>query len=73
MSPLHLRVLYLVCQGKARFGELVRAAPGLSGRVLTEQLRELADQALLRRIVEDGPPTRITYCPTGRGPSCAPR
>ncbi|MFI6511932.1 winged helix-turn-helix transcriptional regulator [Streptosporangium sp. NPDC050855] len=62
-----LQVLYLLCQGEARFSQLVRAVPGLSGRVLTERLRELADQGLVRRIVEDGPPTRITYCLTEQG------
>ncbi|MER6832040.1 helix-turn-helix domain-containing protein [Streptosporangium sp. NPDC000563] len=62
-----LQVLYLLCQGEARFSELARAVPGLSRRVLTERLRELADQGLVRRIVEDGPPTRITYCLTEQG------
>ncbi|MEV4249955.1 helix-turn-helix domain-containing protein [Streptosporangium canum] len=62
-----LQVLYLLCQVEARFSELARAVPGLSRRVLTERLRELADQGLVRRIVEDGPPTRIIYCLTEQG------
>ncbi|MEU7990575.1 helix-turn-helix domain-containing protein [Streptosporangium canum] len=62
-----LQVLYLLCQGEARFSELARAVPGVSRRVLTERLRELADQGLVRRVVDDGPPTRITYCLTEQG------
>jgi len=55
------RLIYLLCQGDARFSDLARALPGLSRRVLTERLRELADEGLIRRTVTGGPPTRITY------------
>ncbi|NBF00103.1 helix-turn-helix transcriptional regulator [Nonomuraea sp. KC401] len=62
-----LQLLYVLCQGEARFSELARAVPGLSRRVLTDRLRELADQGLVHRLVDEGPPTRISYRLTDQG------
>ncbi|MFB4294690.1 winged helix-turn-helix transcriptional regulator [Nonomuraea sp. ATR24] len=62
-----LQVLYVLCQGGARFSELSRAVPGLSRRVLTDRLRELAEQGLVQRLVGGGPPTRISYRLTDQG------
>lgn len=61
------QLLYLLCQGNARFSDLAHALPDLSRRVLTERLRELADEGLIHRTVTDGPPTRITYQLTALG------
>ncbi|AVT29658.1 hypothetical protein C6361_09310 [Plantactinospora sp. BC1] len=62
-----LDLLHVLGHGEARFRDLVEALPGISRRVLTERLRELADAGLLRRRVDPGPPTRISYLLTGRG------
>ena len=56
----------------ARFGELSRAVPGLSQRVLSERLRELADAGLLERHVDTGSPVSVTYSLTERGLGLAP-
>ncbi|GAA4593254.1 hypothetical protein GCM10023194_57130 [Planotetraspora phitsanulokensis] len=61
------QVLYLLCQREARFSDLAQAIPGVSRRILTERLRDLADQGLIRREVDGGPPTRITYALTEDG------
>ncbi|MBE1491952.1 winged helix-turn-helix transcriptional regulator [Plantactinospora soyae] len=62
-----LELLFVLSHGEARFSDLVEAVPGLSRRVLTERLRQLADENLLRRRVVTGPPTRISYALTERG------
>ncbi|MGW0433252.1 winged helix-turn-helix transcriptional regulator [Micromonospora sp. NPDC003197] len=56
-------LLYLLCQGEARFGELARAIPGISRRILTERLRQLADAGLVDRHDDAG---RVTYALTER-------
>ncbi|GAB3975721.1 winged helix-turn-helix transcriptional regulator [Plantactinospora veratri] len=62
-----LDLLHVLGHGEARFRDLAEALPGISRRVLTERLRELADAGLLRRRVDPGPPTRISYLLTPRG------
>ncbi|MGJ1432024.1 winged helix-turn-helix transcriptional regulator [Sphingobacterium spiritivorum] len=44
-------ILYLVEQDRNRFSLLLEAMPGISKKVLTEQLRELEEDGLLRREV----------------------
>ncbi|MBF9131636.1 winged helix-turn-helix transcriptional regulator [Plantactinospora sp. S1510] len=62
-----LELLFVLSHGEARFTDLVEAVPGVSRRVLTERLRQLADEGLLRRQVVTGPPIRISYALTDRG------
>jgi DNA-binding HxlR family transcriptional regulator len=52
-----------------RFREVARTVPGLSDRLLSQRLRELEDEGLVRREVEAGTPVRVTYSLTeiGRG------
>ncbi len=65
-------IIDVLLQRPARFGELGRAVPGLSQRVLSERLRELADAGLLERHVDTGSPITVTYSLTERGLSLAP-
>ena len=65
-------IVDLLLQRPARFHELARAVPGLSQRVLTERLRELADAGLVERHVETGSPITVTYSLTERGRALAP-
>jgi len=50
-----------------RFGELGKAVPGLSDRLLSQRLRELEEEGLVQREVEAGSPVRVTYSLTGMG------
>lgn len=50
-----------------RFGELGRAVPGLSDRLLSQRLRELEEEGLVQREVEAGTPVRVTYSLTEVG------
>ena len=65
-------IVDLLLQRPARFHELARAVPGLSQRVLTERLRELAEAGLVERHVETGSPITVTYSLTERGRELAP-
>jgi DNA-binding HxlR family transcriptional regulator len=55
-----------------RFGELGRAVPGLSDRLLSQRLRELESEGLVEREVEAGTPVRVTYSLTESGRELGP-
>lgn len=55
-----------------RFNEILAAIPGLSDRLLTERLRELEDEGIVRRRVHDGRPVRVWYELTECGRSLEP-
>lgn len=55
-----------------RFGELGKAVPGLSDRLLSQRLRELEDEGLVQREVEAGSPVRVTYSLTAMGQELDP-
>jgi DNA-binding HxlR family transcriptional regulator len=65
----------IVCaltEGPMRYGELGRAIPGLSDRLLSERLRELEEEGLVERVVEAGSPVRVTYSLTAVGQGLDP-
>lgn len=55
-----------------RFGELAKAIPGLSDRLLSQRLRELEEEGLVQRLVEPGTPVRVTYSLTQKGADLRP-
>lgn len=55
-----------------RFGELRKAVPGLSDRLLSQRLRELEGEGLVERSVEAGTPVRVTYSLTEKGGDLLP-
>ncbi len=58
--------------GPLRFGELGRAVPGLSDRLLSRRLRELEEAGLVEREVEDGSRVRVSYSLTEKGEDLGP-
>ena len=58
--------------GPARFNQLLAGIPGISDRVLTERLRELETEGIVERLVDPGPPVRVSYRLTGRGQALEP-
>lgn len=50
-----------------RFGELRRALPGVSEKVLAQQLRELEADGIVRRTVYDVVPPKVEYELTEEG------
>lgn len=55
-----------------RYGELGKAIPGLSDRLLSQRLRELEEEGLVERQVEPGAPVRVIYSLTEVGQQLDP-
>jgi len=54
-------IIRILLSGPKRFNEIAASVPGLSDRLLTERLRELECQGVLRRTVDTGSPIRVAY------------
>ena len=65
-------IVFTLTEGPLRFGELARAVPGLSDRLLSSRLRELEREGLVARRVEAGSPVRVTYSLTEAGAELRP-
>jgi DNA-binding HxlR family transcriptional regulator len=65
-------VIRALMSGAARFNHLLTGIPGISDRVLTERLRELEAEGLVERLVDPGPPVRVSYRLTARGRALSP-
>ncbi|MEV0680591.1 helix-turn-helix domain-containing protein [Actinosynnema sp. NPDC050436] len=62
-------ILWELLEDPLRFGELGRAVPGISERVLITQLRELQHAGLVHRESHPEVPPRVEYSLTGFGRS----
>jgi DNA-binding HxlR family transcriptional regulator len=65
-------ILHAMLPGAQCFNELMATVPGLSDRLLTERLRELEAEGLVRRDVLPGPPVRVSYEMTEAGQGLEP-
>lgn len=65
-------VIHYLLDGVKRFGELHRALAGISHRTLTQQLRQLEADRLIRRKVYRQVPPKVEYSLTALGESLKP-
>lgn len=65
-------IISLMMGGPQCFNEMLASVPGLSDRLLTERLRELEAEGLVRRTVLPGPPVRVSYELTAAGKDLKP-
>ncbi|QSE96345.1 winged helix-turn-helix transcriptional regulator [Fulvivirga lutea] len=62
-------IIYAIGDKKRRFGEISARIPGLSRKVLTEQLKQLEKDNLINRKQFNEIPPRVEYELTGLGKS----
>ena len=65
-------ILAALMGGPVHFADLRRAVPGISERVLSDRLTELAAADMVIREVDPGPPLRVSYGLTDTGAALRP-
>src|SRR6516164_6675488 len=65
-------ILYQLFQGVKRFSELSRALDGITQKMLTQQLREMERDGIVRRTVYPQVPPKVEYSLTPRGQTLRP-
>jgi DNA-binding HxlR family transcriptional regulator len=65
-------VLRALMAGRSHFGEIASTVPGLSDRLLSERLKELEDEGIVRRNVTNCRPVKIDYELTEMGLALLP-
>ena len=67
-----LIIIYWLAESPKHFAALRRAMPGISPKVLTQQLRELMNDGLVRREPKGAVPAPVVYSLTDYGMSVLP-
>jgi DNA-binding HxlR family transcriptional regulator len=65
-------MLLVLMDGPLRFSEIRHLVPDLSDRLLSERLKELETEGIVRRHVLDGSPVRVEYALTKKGLALEP-
>jgi DNA-binding HxlR family transcriptional regulator len=65
-------IVYVLQKKKVRFGQLDAIIPLISRKVLTEQLKELEEDGILRREAFNEIPPRVEYSLTEKGLALLP-
>lgn len=60
-------IIRVLLNGPMRFSDIIGSIPGLSDRLLSERLRELEAEGIVRRTVIPEVPVRIEYSLTEKG------
>lgn len=69
-KPILINAIYFTAP--ARFGELKRSVVGITQSMLTQQLRELEDDGIIRRKIYAEIPPRVEYTLTDLGLTLSP-
>lgn len=65
-------ILAQLKQGPLRYAELRRLIPGITEKMLTQRLRELADRGIVERTLVSATPPHVRYELTPEGRTLAP-
>lgn len=65
-------IVYRLLDGPQRFVDIENSLPNLSGKVLSDRLRELETEGVIQRTVYPEKPVRIEYSLTDKGCDLAP-
>lgn len=65
-------ILWKMTEGVYRFGEMKRAIPQISEKMLTQHLRELESDGLITRTIYPEMPPRVEYALTKLGSTLQP-
>lgn len=66
-------ILFVLLEnGPMRFSEIGHSIPDLSDRLLSERMKELEAEGIVRRTVGDGSPVKVEYALTGKGEGLEP-
>ena len=65
-------LLWLISQNTLRFSELQKSMPGVTQKMLTQQLRELELDGLIKRTVYPVVPPKVEYSLTDYGKTLHP-
>jgi DNA-binding HxlR family transcriptional regulator len=67
-----MTILWHLSKGTVRFNEMQRLLPRITQKTLTQQLRELESDGLVKRNIYAEVPPRVEYCLTELGESIRP-
>lgn len=65
-------IVFVLMTGPHRFGEIENCLSNLSGKVLSDRLKELEGEGIIKRTVYPEMPVRIEYSLTDKGTALAP-
>ena len=65
-------ILWQMGKGRRRFGSIQSALPGVAHKVLSQQLRQLQRDGIIRRVLRDRPAPNVEYELTELGRSLRP-
>ncbi|BCG59394.1 winged helix-turn-helix transcriptional regulator [Paenibacillus sp. URB8-2] len=65
-------IVFVLIPGPCRFGEIESCLSNLSGKVLSDRLKELENEGIVQRTVYPDIPVRIEYSLTAKGTALAP-
>ena len=65
-------IVFVLMPGPRRFGEIEHCLSNLSGKVLSERLKEMENEGIIERTVYPEMPVRIEYSLTSKGTALAP-
>lgn len=65
-------IVFVLMPGPRRFGEIESCLSNLSGKVLSDRLKEMENEGIVERTVYPEMPVRIEYSLTPKGVALAP-